>query len=76
MTWQYYTKTNSIMMQHPCDGLGYKNFDAMLPNFAEDLRNISLGLCSEEFTLNILASEMPYSYCPVEGGVNGGEMRS
>jgi hypothetical protein len=44
MTWHYYNKTNSNMMRHPCDGLAWKHFDAMHPDFAEDPRNVRLGL--------------------------------
>ncbi|GAU25221.1 hypothetical protein TSUD_17330 [Trifolium subterraneum] len=38
MTWHYYNKTNSNVMRHPCDGLAWKHFDTMHPDFAEDPR--------------------------------------
>ncbi|GAU49929.1 hypothetical protein TSUD_408300 [Trifolium subterraneum] len=36
MTWHYYNKTNSNVMRHPCDGLAWKHFDAVHPDFAKD----------------------------------------
>ncbi|KAK2441483.1 hypothetical protein QL285_012776 [Trifolium repens] len=65
MTWHYYNKTNSNMMRHPCDGLAWKHFDGMHPDFAEDPRNVRLGLCSDGFTPYIQASATPYSCWPV-----------
>ncbi|KAK2444001.1 hypothetical protein QL285_015063 [Trifolium repens] len=52
-------------MRHPCDGLALKHFNAMHPDFAEDPRNVRLGLCSDGFTLYIQASATPYSCWPV-----------
>ncbi|GAU50134.1 hypothetical protein TSUD_408660 [Trifolium subterraneum] len=65
MTWHYYNKTNSNLMRHPCDGLAWKHFDAMHPDFAEDLQNVRLGLCSDGFTPYIQASATPYSCWPI-----------
>jgi hypothetical protein len=65
MTWHYNNKTNSDVMRHPCDGLAWKHFDAMHPDFAEDPRNVRLGLCSDGFTPYIQASATPYSCWPV-----------
>ncbi|GAU35269.1 hypothetical protein TSUD_324070 [Trifolium subterraneum] len=65
MTWHYYNKTNSNVMRHPCDGLAWKHFDAMHRDFAEDPRNVRLGLCSDGFTPYIQASASPYSCWPV-----------
>jgi len=34
-------------MRHPCDGVASKQFDAVHPDFAENLCNVRLGLCSD-----------------------------
>ncbi|GAU47859.1 hypothetical protein TSUD_243840 [Trifolium subterraneum] len=65
VTWHYYNKTNSNVMRHPCDGLAWKHFDAMHPDFAEDPRNVRLGLFYDGFTPYIQASATPYSCWPV-----------
>ncbi|GAU31957.1 hypothetical protein TSUD_288910 [Trifolium subterraneum] len=65
MTWHYYNKTNSNVMRHPCDGLAWKHFDAMHPDFVEDPRNVRLGLCYDGFTPYVQASPTPYSCWPV-----------
>jgi len=46
MTWHYYNKTNSGVMRHPCDGVAWKHFDQVHRDFAEEPRNVRLGLCS------------------------------
>ncbi|GAU27327.1 hypothetical protein TSUD_05530 [Trifolium subterraneum] len=42
-----------------------RHFDAMHRDFAEDPRNVRLGLCSDGFTPYIQASASPYSCWPV-----------
>ncbi|CAJ2669088.1 unnamed protein product [Trifolium pratense] len=65
MTWHYYNKTNSNVMRHPCDGFAWEHFDTMHPDFAQDPRNVRLGLCSDGFTPYIQASATPYYCWPV-----------
>ncbi|GAU32074.1 hypothetical protein TSUD_53420 [Trifolium subterraneum] len=65
MASHYYNKTNSNVMRHPCDGLAWKHFDAMHRDFAEDPRNVRLGLCFDGFSPYIQASASPYSCWPV-----------
>jgi hypothetical protein len=37
-------------MVHPSDGEAWKSFDDMFPRFAEEPRNVRLGLCTDGFT--------------------------
>lgn len=36
-------------LRHPADGLAWKDFDSLHPDFARDSRNVRLGLASDEF---------------------------
>jgi len=65
MTWHYYNKTNSGVMQHPCDGVAWKHFDQVHRDFAEEPRNVRLGLCSDGYIPYIQASSTPYSCWPI-----------
>jgi hypothetical protein len=38
------------VMVHPSDGEAWKSFDDMFPRFAEEPRNVRLGLCTDGFT--------------------------
>ncbi|GAU21689.1 hypothetical protein TSUD_242610 [Trifolium subterraneum] len=52
----------------PCEEVDVEvgiHFDTMHPDFAEDPRNVRLGLCSDGFTPYIQASTTPYSCWPV-----------
>ena len=37
------------MMRHPLDSLAWKNFDKVHPSFAQEPRNVRLGLASDGF---------------------------
>ncbi|KAK4409349.1 hypothetical protein Sango_0007900 [Sesamum angolense] len=37
-------------MCHPSDAEAWKHFDRMYLDFAEELRNVQLGLCTDDFT--------------------------
>lgn len=65
MTWHYYNKTDSEVMRHPCDGVAWQHFDKVHPDFANDPRNVRLGLCSDGFTAYNTASARPYSCWPI-----------
>ncbi|GAU50609.1 hypothetical protein TSUD_410190 [Trifolium subterraneum] len=52
-------------LRHPSDGLAWKHFDQVNPDFASDPRNVRLGLCSDGFTLYTQASATPYSCWPI-----------
>ncbi|XP_073219440.1 uncharacterized protein [Cicer arietinum] len=52
-------------LRHPSDGEAWNRFDAKYPNFANEPRNVRLGLCSDGFTPYIQASSTPYSCWPV-----------
>ena len=41
---------SSTKMLHPCHGEAWKQFDADFPNFAEDARNVRLGIATDGFT--------------------------
>jgi len=53
------------MLCHPSNGEAWKHFDWIHPNFAIDVRNVQLGLCTNEFNPYIQASSSPYSYWPI-----------
>ncbi|XP_024634536.1 uncharacterized protein [Medicago truncatula] len=65
MTWHYYNKTDSEVMRHPCDRVAWQHFDKVHPDFANDPRNVRLGLCSDGFTAYNTASARPYSCWPI-----------
>nr|XP_027186018.1 uncharacterized protein LOC113784049 [Cicer arietinum] len=52
-------------LRHPSDGEAWNHFDAKYPNFANEPRNVRLGLCSDGFTPYIQVSSSPYSCWPV-----------
>jgi hypothetical protein len=41
---------SSTKMLHPCHGEAWKQFDVDFPNFAEDARNVRLGIATDGFT--------------------------
>lgn len=50
MTWHKNKNVNDeSVMRHPADGLAWKEFDKMYPNFAMEPRNIRLGLAIDGF---------------------------
>jgi hypothetical protein len=68
MTWHYenYEKRKSSgELRHPSDGLAWKHFDQVNPDFALEPRNVRLGLCSAGFTPYTQVSAPPHSCWPV-----------
>ncbi|KAK9064523.1 hypothetical protein SSX86_015905 [Deinandra increscens subsp. villosa] len=64
MTWHHDHKTKDGSMAHPSDGKAWKHFDSQNPNFAKEIRNVRLGLCTDGFNPNNSNSN-PYSLWPV-----------
>ncbi|KAK2362060.1 hypothetical protein QL285_087156 [Trifolium repens] len=68
MTWHsenYEQRKGSGELRHPSDGLAWKHFDQVNPDFASEPRNVRLGLCSDGFTSYTQVSVTPYSCWPV-----------
>ncbi|XP_004488345.1 uncharacterized protein [Cicer arietinum] len=65
MRWHQHNRSSSGILCHPSDGEAWNHFDARYPDFANEPRNIRLGLCSDGFTPYIQASSSPYSCWPV-----------
>ncbi|KAK2454153.1 hypothetical protein QL285_001747 [Trifolium repens] len=68
MTWHsenYEKRKSSGELRHPSDGLAWKHFDQVHPDFADEPRNVRLGLCSDGFTPYTQVSATPYSCWPV-----------
>ncbi|KAL0328133.1 UNVERIFIED_CONTAM: hypothetical protein Scaly_2245900 [Sesamum calycinum] len=49
MTWHATHQTEEGSMCHPSDVEAWKHFDRMYPDFAEEPRNVQLGLCTYSF---------------------------
>ncbi|KAL0324682.1 UNVERIFIED_CONTAM: hypothetical protein Scaly_2435300 [Sesamum calycinum] len=49
MTWHAIHQTEEGSMCHPSDAETWKHFDRMYPDFAEEPRNVRLGLCADNF---------------------------
>ncbi|XP_039118067.1 uncharacterized protein LOC120253954 isoform X2 [Dioscorea cayenensis subsp. rotundata] len=49
MTWHATHERNEGVMQHPSDAEAWKHFDRTYPDFAQETRNIRLGLCADGF---------------------------
>ncbi|XP_076932154.1 uncharacterized protein LOC143597558 [Bidens hawaiensis] len=64
MTWHHDHKTKDGIMSHPSDGKAWKHFDSKNPDFANEIRNVRLGLCTDGFNPNNTNSN-PYSLWPV-----------
>uniref|UniRef100_A0A251V5A0 Putative transposon, En/Spm-like, Transposase-associated domain protein n=2 Tax=Helianthus annuus TaxID=4232 RepID=A0A251V5A0_HELAN len=64
MTWHHDHKTIEGSMAHPSDGMAWKHFDSENPDFAKEIRNVRLGLCTDGFNPNNSHS-IPYSLWPV-----------
>ncbi|KAJ0475406.1 putative Transposase-associated domain-containing protein [Helianthus annuus] len=64
MTWHHDHKTTEGSMAHPSDGIAWKHFDAVDPDFAKEIRNVRLGLCTDGFNPNN-SNSIPYSLWPV-----------
>jgi hypothetical protein len=53
MTWhrENYERRKMLgELRHPSDGMAWKHFDQVYPEFASEPRNVRLGLCSDGFT--------------------------
>jgi hypothetical protein len=64
MTWHsenYEKRKSSGELRHPSDGLAWKHFDQVHPDFADEPRNVRLGLCSDGFTTYTQVYVTPYS---------------
>ncbi|KAK2426327.1 hypothetical protein QL285_025010 [Trifolium repens] len=64
MTWHrenYERRKMSGELRHPSDGMAWKHFDEVYPEFASEPRNVRLGLCSDGFTPYTQVSTTPYS---------------
>ena len=49
MRWHHDERTNDGLLRHPKDSLAWKTFDKNFPCFANDPRNVRLGLASDGF---------------------------
>ncbi|XP_062014790.1 uncharacterized protein LOC133731433 [Rosa rugosa] len=49
LTWHHTHKSQDGKMRHPVDSLAWKKIDSKWPSFAEDPRNLRLGLSSDGF---------------------------
>ncbi|CAL5197624.1 unnamed protein product [Lathyrus oleraceus] len=61
MRWHRENTGNPNVLCHPSDGKAWKYFDEVYPDYASDIRNVRLGLCSDGFTPYIQASSSMYS---------------
>ncbi|XP_071688530.1 uncharacterized protein [Rutidosis leptorrhynchoides] len=64
MMWHSDHNTKEGSMSHPSDGEAWKHFDETHPFFADEIRNVRLGLCTDGFSPNNSNSN-PYSLWPV-----------
>ncbi|XP_019266286.1 PREDICTED: uncharacterized protein LOC109243756 [Nicotiana attenuata] len=64
MRWHYENRRPPGILCHPSDGEAWKHFDRVFPDFANEPRNIRLGLCAGGFT-PFSVSAAPYSCWPV-----------
>ncbi|KAL9667674.1 hypothetical protein QQ045_002038 [Rhodiola kirilowii] len=60
MTWHALNNRDRTVMVHPSDGESWKHFDMCYPEFADESRNVRLGLCSDGFSPGNMSSK-PYS---------------
>nr|XP_043611316.1 uncharacterized protein LOC122582917 [Erigeron canadensis] len=50
MLWHHQNRTKEKgVLRHPADGMAWKHFDKLFPDFANDPRNVRLGLASDGF---------------------------
>ncbi|KAK9053298.1 hypothetical protein SSX86_029931 [Deinandra increscens subsp. villosa] len=65
MSWHDRQRTKEEgVLRHPADGKAWKHFDEMFPDFADDPRNVRLGLASDGFN-PFGAMSLSYSMWPV-----------
>ena len=49
LRWHEEERSKDRKLRHSADGLGWKDFDRVHPNFAQDCRNVRFGLSSDGF---------------------------
>ena len=49
LRWHEEKRSKDGKLRHPADGLAWKGFDRVHPDFAQDCRNMRLGLSSDGF---------------------------
>ena len=63
LRWHEEERSKDGKLRHPADGLAWKDFDRVHPDFAQDCRNVRLGLSSDGFnpfrTMSISHSTWP-----------------
>nr|XP_043639273.1 uncharacterized protein LOC122610343 [Erigeron canadensis] len=65
MLWHHQNRTKEEgVLRHPADGKAWKHFDTLFPDFANDPRNVRLGLASDGFN-PFGAMSISYSMWPV-----------
>ncbi|XP_039115770.1 uncharacterized protein LOC120251277 [Dioscorea cayenensis subsp. rotundata] len=64
MIWHVTNKSTDGVLRHPVDGEAWQHFDQMYPSFAQESRNVRLGLCADGFSPFGPAAK-PYSIWPV-----------
>jgi hypothetical protein len=50
MRWHHENKRVDGVLRHPSDGEAWKHFNDCYPDFANEPRNVRLGLCVDGFT--------------------------
>ncbi|KAK9063103.1 hypothetical protein SSX86_016973 [Deinandra increscens subsp. villosa] len=64
LTWHADHVRQPEKMSHPSEGQAWNHFDSVFPDFAQETRNVRIGLCTDGFTPN-QSSATPYSCWPV-----------
>ncbi|KAI3520702.1 hypothetical protein L1887_10152 [Cichorium endivia] len=64
LTWHSDHVVDAEKMTHPSEGKAWSHFDMTYPDFADEKRNIRLGLCTDGFSPNN-SNGSPYSCWPV-----------
>ncbi|XP_025616786.1 uncharacterized protein [Arachis hypogaea] len=63
LRWHDEQRLKDGCIRHPSDGQAWKNFDSRYPNFSKELRNLRLGLASDDFnpfqTMNVAHNTWP-----------------
>ncbi|KAL4581922.1 hypothetical protein LXL04_006456 [Taraxacum kok-saghyz] len=64
LTWHSDHPIDPDKMIHPSESPAWKHFDTVYPDFAQEARNVRLGLCTDGFSPNT-SNVSPYSCWPV-----------
>ncbi|OMO57998.1 Transposon, En/Spm-like protein [Corchorus capsularis] len=64
MTWHAFNRSPNGELRHPVDSEAWKHFDRTYPWFAQEVRNVRLGLCTDGFS-PFGPNAKPYSCWPV-----------